>query len=183
MTGWVLTFLLLAGGLFALKLVYALSVAIALPVTRGALYVSTPRKRIEAAADALTMKTGQVMLDLGCGDGRVLRCFRKRFEVSAIGYERNLLAYLKARLLCAGRRGISVRFRDFRKADLSAADVVFCYLFPDVLPALSVKLGEELKPGAVVVSANFSIPGWLPEKVLRIDHSLHSDPLYFYRIS
>ncbi len=182
MTGWVLIFIGVAGGLFAFKLVYAISVALALPATRGALYVSTPRRRIEAFADAVTMKPGQVLIDLGCGDGRVLRCIRKRFDVTAIGYELNLLAYLNARLRCLGRRGITVRFRDFRKADLSGADVIFCYLFPDVLPDLSVKLGRELRPGAVVVSANFTIPNWVPEQVLRIDHSRHNDPLYVYRI-
>jgi hypothetical protein len=112
----------------------------------------------------------------------VLRCIRRRFGVKAIGYELNLLAYINARFLCLGRSGISIRFRDFRKADLSVADVVFCYLFPDVLPDLSVKLGSELKPGAVVVSANFAIPDWRPQKVLRSDHGRQVDPLYVYRI-
>ena len=112
----------------------------------------------------------------------MLRCIRKRFGAVAIGYERNPLAYFNARLLCLWHRGISVRFRDFRKADLSAADVVFCYLFPDVLPELSRKLGRELRTGTVVVSANFAIPDWRPEQVLRADHCLHGDPLYVYRM-
>ena len=182
MTGWVLAFFILAGGLFFAKLVYAVSVALALPVTRGALYVSTSRKRIAVFADAVAMQPGQVLIDLGCGDGRVLRGVRRHFDIQAIGYEFNLLAYLKARLLCLGRRGISIRLRDFWKADLSGADVIFCYLFPDVLPDLSGKLGRELKAGAVVVSANFAIPGWHPEKVLRDVRGRHIDPLYVYRM-
>jgi SAM-dependent methyltransferase len=182
MTGWVAIFLVLTGVLFGVKMLYALSVALALPFTRGALYVSTSRKRIEAFADALNMKSGQVLIDLGCGDGRVLRCIRRRFGAKVIGYELNLLAYLKARLMCLGRRGITIRFRDFRKADLSDADVVFCYLFPDVLPDLALKLGRELKPGAVVVSANFAIPGWRSQQVLRSGHGRQGDPLYFYRV-
>ena len=183
MSGWVIIFLVLTGILFGAKMLYAFSVALALPVTRGALYVSTSRKRIEAFANELNMKPGQVLIDLGCGDGRVLRCIRRRFGARVIGYELNLLAYLKARLMCLGRRGITIRFRDFRKVDLSDADVVFCYLFPDVLPELSIKLGSELKPGAAVVSANFAIPGWRPQQVLRGGHDLQSDPLYFYRVS
>lgn len=183
MSGWVLLFVVVTGGLLAVKLLYAASVALALPFTRGALYVSTPRKRIEAFADAVAMQPGQVLIDLGCGDGRVLRMIRRRFDVRAIGYELNPLAYLNARLLCLGRREITVLFRDFRKADLSAADVVFCYLFPDVLADLAVKLGRELKSGTVVVSANFAIPNWIPLQVLRVGHSLHGDPLYVYRVS
>lgn len=183
MTGWVVTFLVLTGALFAAKLAYAFSVALSLPVTRGALYVSTPRKRIEAVADALDLKPGQVLIDLGCGDGRVLRCIQRRFGVKAIGFEFNPLAYLIARILCLGYRDITVRFRDFRKADLSDADVIFCYLFPDVLPDLSTKLDSELRAGAVVVSANFVIPNWVPEQVLGGDHGPHDDPFYVYRIS
>lgn len=183
MTGWVAIFLVLTGVLLAAKLIYAASVALSLPFTRGALYVSTSRKRIDAFADAVAMKPGQVLVDLGCGDGRVLRRLRRRFDVRAIGYELNPLAYLMARLLCVGRRDITILFKDFSKVDLSGADVVFCYLFPDVLPKLSVKLDRELEPGSVVVSANFAIPNWTPLQVLRVDRSLHRDPLYVYRIS
>ena len=178
-----LIFLVVTGAVFAVKLLYTLSVALALPVTRGALYVSTSRRRVEIFAKAVAMQPGQVMMDLGCGDGRVLRCIHRRYGVKAVGYERNPLAYINARLLCLGRRGITVRFRDFRKADLSGADVVFCYLFPDALQDLADKLDAELKPGATVVSANFALPKWRPERILRSDRSLREDPLYVYRKS
>lgn len=181
MSNWVFAFILLVGGLFALKMTYVLSVALVLPVTRGALYVSTSRKRIGVFLDAVPMQAGQVLVDLGCGDGRVLRSVRKRYSVKAIGYELNLMAYTKARLLCLGRKGIEIRLRNFWKADLSNADVIFCYLFPDVLQDLCVKLKEELKPGAVVVSCNFALPQWRPDMVLRPDHSLHNDPIYMYK--
>jgi hypothetical protein len=182
MSNWVFVFILLAGGLFALKMTYALSVALVLPITRGALYVSTSRKRIEAFLDAVPMQAGQVLVDLGCGDGRVLRRTRKRYRIKAIGYELNLMAYTKARLLCMGMKGIEVRLRNFWKANLSEADVVFCYLYPDVLQDLCVKLVKELKPGAMVVSCNFALPEWRPHLVLRPDYSLHNDPIYIYKL-
>ena len=182
MTGWIWIILVIVSALFAAKMAYVLSVALSLPVTRGALYVSTARQRIESFADAVAMQPGQVLVDLGCGDGRVLRCVHRRFGVTAIGYERNPLAYFIARLLCLWHRGITVRFRDFRKADLSVADVVFCYLFPDVLPDLARKLNRELRPGTVVVSANFAIEGWHPQQVLQINDRRHGDPLYVYRM-
>jgi len=181
MSNWVLAFILLAGGLFALKMIYALSVALVLPVTRGALYVSTSRKRIGAFLNAVPMQAGQVLMDLGCGDGRVLRSVRNRYGVRAIGYELNLMAYTKARLLCLGMKGIEIRLQNFWKIDLSEADVIFCYLYPDVLQDLCVKLGKELKPGAVVVSCNFALPQWRPDRVLRPEHSLHNDPIYIYK--
>jgi SAM-dependent methyltransferase len=182
MSNWVVAFILLAGGLFALKMAYALSVALVLPATRGALYVSTSRKRIGAFLDAVPMQAGQVLVDLGCGDGRVLRCARRRYSVMAIGYELNLMAYTIARLLGWGMKGVEIKLRNFWKADLSKADIIFCYLFPDVLQDLCVKLKKELKPGAVVVSCNFALPQWPPDTVLRPGQSLHNDPIYVYKL-
>jgi SAM-dependent methyltransferase len=182
MPNWIWIFIILAGGFFVLKMAYSLSIALVLPVTGGALYVSTSRVRIAAFMDAVPMDSGQLLLDLGCGDGRVLRKVRKRYGVQAVGFEMNPLAYLKARLACLGIRGVEIRLQNFWKADIKEADIVFCYLFPDVMKALSTKLKKELKPGAVIVSCNFALPDLIPEQVLSPGNSLHNDPIYIYRI-
>ncbi|MCF8052439.1 MAG: class I SAM-dependent methyltransferase [Desulfobacterales bacterium] len=72
-------------------------------------------------------------IDLGCGDGRILRAAADRLRIHAVGYEVNPLASLKCRILCLFHRNIDVRCRNFWHADLSGADLVFCYLYPDVL--------------------------------------------------
>jgi hypothetical protein len=68
---WIWIFLILAGGLFGLKIIYVLSIALVLPITQGALYVSTSRKKIATFIDAVPMTADQRLVDLGCGDGRV----------------------------------------------------------------------------------------------------------------
>jgi SAM-dependent methyltransferase len=182
MPTWIWIFFIFAGGLFAFKVSYVLSTALALPVTQGALYVSSSRVRVAAVLDALSMKTGQLLVDIGCGDGRVLRMASRRFGIQTIGYEVNWLAYIKARLLCMGDRNIRIRRKNFWEENLSAADVVFCYLYPDVMKRLAKKLESDLRPGTVVVSCNFALPGFAPSKVFRPEGSLHNDPLYFYRM-
>ncbi|MGD9305869.1 MAG: class I SAM-dependent methyltransferase [Desulfobacterales bacterium] len=182
MPTWILIFFILAGGLFVFKISYVLSTALALPVTRGALYVSSSRVRVVAALDAVPMKSGQLLLDIGCGDGRVLRIASRRYGVQAIGYEVNWMAYIKARLLCMGDRNINIRRKNFWKENLSAADVVFCYLYPDVMKRLTKKLESDLRPGTVVVSCNFALPGFTPSKKFRPEGSLRSDPLYIYKM-
>ena len=182
MYGWIWIFIIVAGTFFGLKMAYVFCTALALPTTRGALYVSTSRVRISAVMEAVPMRPRQLLVDIGCGDGRVLRKAGKRYGVSGIGYELNLLAYLKAKLLCLGLQGIKVKWRDFWTVDLSDADIVFCYLFPDVMKDLAAKLKSDLKPGAVVVSCNFDLPGFSPERVLRPGNSLHNDPIYLYRL-
>jgi trans-aconitate methyltransferase len=180
---WILIFLVVVAVFLVLKLAYVFCTALVLPFTRGALYVSTSRKRISAFLDAVPMQPDQLLVDIGCGDGRVLRKVRKRYGVRAVGYELNLLAYLKAKLLCLGWRSVEVKWRNFWGADLSEADVVFCYLFPDVMRDLAAKLKANGKPGAVVVSCNFDLPGFMPEQVLRPGNSLHNSPIYVYRLN
>ncbi|NIQ92660.1 MAG: hypothetical protein GWN93_28255, partial [Deltaproteobacteria bacterium] len=91
---WILIFLVVAALFFVLKLAYVFCTALVLPFTRGALYVSTSGVRISAFMDAVPMQPGQLLVDIGCGDGRVLRKVRKRYGARALGYELNLLAYL-----------------------------------------------------------------------------------------
>jgi SAM-dependent methyltransferase len=176
----VFAFLVMAAAFFALKLAYVLCTAVVLPATKGALYVSTSRVRITAFLDAVPMEAGQLLVDIGCGDGRVLRQVGRKYGVRTVGYELNLLAYIKAKVLCFGRKNIQINLRNFWTADLSEADVVFCYLFPDVMNDLAAKLKSDLKPGAVVVSSNFDLPGFMPERILRPGNSLHNDPIYIY---
>jgi SAM-dependent methyltransferase len=183
MAAWIWIFIILAGGLFALKIIYALSIVLVLPVTQGALYVSTSRAKISAFINAVPMTAGQMLVDLGCGDGRVLREAQKRYGVRTVGYEINPLAYLKARIFSFGSNKIKIRRQNFWEADLSDADVVFCYLYPDVMNRLATKLVDSLKPGAVVVSSNFSLPGLVPSKILKLESSLYNDPIYVYQMS
>jgi SAM-dependent methyltransferase len=168
--------------LFAAKAIYGLSVALVLPMTRGALYVSTARQRVAACLAAVNPKPGELLIDLGCGDGRVLRAARRQYKLRAEGYELNPLAFLKASLLSMRCAAIKIHCRDFWKADLSGADVVFCYLFPDVMAPLARKLRTELKPGATIVSCNFPLPGFHPERIFRPGGRLTNDPVFMYRI-
>ena len=178
---WIWIFLILAGTLFGLKMTYVLCTALALPATQGALFVSSTKTRIAAFIEAVPMKKGQILADLGCGDGRVLRWASKRYHVRTIGFEINLLAYFKAKILSIGRKNVEIRRKNFWSQDLGLADVVFCYLYPDVMPKLSTKLKAELKPGTLIVSCNFALPGFQPVRVLRPNGSLHNDPIYIYR--
>lgn len=181
MPTWFWIFLMLAGTLFGCKMLYIAATVAVLPMTQGALYVSTARARIAAALDTVNLSPGQQLVDLGCGDGRVLRSACRRCNLRAVGYEINLAAYLKAVVLCLFYPGIQLKLRNFWHADISEADVVFCYLYPDVLERLGGKLHKELKPGATVISGNFPLPGWTPNEVVSCEQPLYSSPFYVYR--
>ena len=182
MPTWLVITFALIGTLIVLKLLHAACIVAVHPVTQGAMYTSTARVKIRRALDAVDLRAGELLVDVGCGDGRVLREAAKRYGVIGHGYEVNPIAFLKARLLTLGRRGIEIRYRNFWNADLSAANVVSCYLFPDVMRRLGEKLSRELAAGTRVISFNFPIPGWKPQSTLRAASKLHNDPIYLYRI-
>jgi len=181
MPAWVFIALVVIGGLITVKLLFTASIVTVFPITKGAMFHPSASIRVKTVLDRVPMAPGELLVDIGCGDGRVLRGARRCYDVRALGFEVNPLAYLAARLRTLGLSGVEIRYADFWKAGLGEADVVFCYLFPDVMKHLAEKLAAELRPGTRVVSCNFPLPGWTPQEILRPDSSLHGDPIYLYR--
>jgi len=66
--------------------------------------------------------------------------------------------------------------------DYALSSLTHALLDPDVMKKLAAKLTAGLRPGAVVVSSNFSLPGFVPSNVLRLESSWHNDPMYVYQI-
>ena len=161
-------------------LLVSLSIIVVSPITRGAMFHPSARIRVRTALDHLPMEKDQYLVDVGCGDGRVLREAAKRYGSRCRGYEVNPLLFCIAWIGSLGRPRVTVRCRNFWNEDLGEADVVFCYLFPDIMPKLAKKLEGELKPGCRVVSCNFPLPGWKPLKTVRPSATMHDDPIYFY---
>ena len=182
MSACIWAFLIFAGGFFVCKMLYVFATAWALPVTQGALFTSTASVRINSFLDAVPMNEKELLVDLGCGDGRVLRAAQRRYGCKALGFEVNGMAYCQARLLSLGMKGVEIRRTSFWSEDLRDADVIFCYLYPDVMKRLAAKLEAGLRPGTRVVSCNFPVPGWNPLRVIRPDSDCHGDPIYEYRL-
>jgi SAM-dependent methyltransferase len=129
---------------------------------KGAPWLPSLKPHRQAAFDLLELKSGQTIIDLGCGDGRFLKAAAKR-GYRAIGYELNPFMYAVAWLVT--RRYFSrvkLRFGDFWKADISQADAVYVFLFDRYMKQLDDKLKAEAKPGLLLASHTFKIPGKKP---------------------
>ncbi len=181
MSNILLIFLVILVVFAALKIIFAFFTGLSTLKTGGAMFTTTHRSKIKEILEAVPMHSGQVLYDLGCGDGRLLVAAAKRYKVKAIGLEINPCAYFLSKIRVGLQQGsVTIRFQDFWKIDLREADIVFCYLFPDVMERLRDKLSKELKSGAKVISCNFEIPGWKPEKIVAASHPIHNDPIYVY---
>lgn len=153
-------------------------------------YVATPHKAVRRMLEAAELKAGETLMDLGAGDGRYLVCASRHFNARAIGFEAAEAVYYmaKVKLWWAGEPNVKVLCRNFWDCDLSEADVVVLFLFPQILSRLQFKLRTELKPGARVVTFNWEIKGWQPWKKEMVVASFRSDarssalsPIFVYK--
>ena len=182
MSTWIIIALIIIGILVVGKLLFAFALVSVFPITQGAMFHPSARIRVRTFLDHVPMKAGELLIDVGCGDGRVLRAAQQRYGVRALGFEVNPIAYALARIRTFGMEGVYVRLGNFWKANVGDADVVFCYLFPDVMERLAGKLAAELRPGTRVVSCNFPFPGWRHREVVYPESSLYADPIYIYQL-
>jgi ubiquinone/menaquinone biosynthesis C-methylase UbiE len=148
-------------------------------------FVPTRPEVLDLVFQALDLKEGDVLYDLGCGDGRIVVEAAKRYPVKkAVGVELRDELYKEATERVK-REGLDSRVEiihgDFFRVPISEATVVYMYLLTSVNEALKPKLKQELKPGTRVVTLDFQIPGWKPVKVIG-DRGGWQRTLYVYVI-
>ena len=145
-------------------------------------WVPSWKKDIKQILELSQIKSGEVVYDLGCGDGRWLFAVAKNTAAKkVVGLEISLPLYLLTRIkiLFSSYPQIQIKYQNLYRADFKDADVVLCFLMPRAMKKLKTKLLKSLKPGARLVSYTFSLPGVNPEKISRI--SPKSIPIYLYR--
>ena len=125
----------------------------------GAPYVPTLSAQRQQALDLLDLKKGQVMYELGSGDGSVLKDAAERGLI-AVGYELNpilvVISWLRTRRY---GRSVKVRWGNFWRTDLGKADGIFVFLLDRYMDDLDKKIKKEGKPGVRLVSNAFKIGG------------------------
>ncbi len=123
----------------------------------------TPQEVVERMLVLARVKTGDVLYDLGAGDGRIVITAAKKYGVKAVGFEIDpglvKLARENVRKQGVGHL-VEIRQQDLLTADLSPASVVTLYLSYDGNVAIRPQLMNQLKPGARVVSYTFDMGAW-----------------------
>ncbi len=148
-------------------------------------FLATPvhvARRMLALAGA---RPGELVVDLGCGDGRILLIAAEEYGCRCIGVEidEKLAELARKRVEERGlSKSIEIFTGDLMNFDVSQADIVTVYLTPAILGKLSLKLKKELKKGARVVSHDYPIPEWrciFKENIRTRGYHVHR--IYLYR--
>jgi len=144
-------------------------------------YVPTKQEVVEEMLKLANVKPGDVVYDLGCGDGRIVITAAKKFGATGVGVDLNpqRIEEANANAQAAGVSG-KVKFieGDLFEFDFSEADVVTMYLLPSVNLKLRPKLLSELKPGSRIVSHDFDIGDWEAEQTVEVGN----DTVYLWTV-
>lgn len=139
--------------------------------TPDVIYVPTPHETVAAMLELGEVKKGDILYDLGSGDGRIPIAAAKKFGIKAVGIDIDpqRIAEANANAKTAGvTHLVSFRNEDLFQSDFREATVVTLYLLPSLNEKLRPKLLRDLKPGTRIVSHAFPMGDWEPEKTVDV---------------
>ncbi len=137
-------------------------------------YVTTPQRAVERLLEMADVSEDDVVYDLGSGDGRFVITAAQKFGARGVGVEIDpeLVRQARSRARVAGVSDrVEFRQGDLFDVDLHEASVVTLYLEPELNLRLRPKLFFQLDPGDRVVSHDFNMGAWTPERVEKMDGS------------
>jgi SAM-dependent methyltransferase len=154
----------LAGTYVSLELTIAQEKQSATNRTPDVIYVPTPQPVVEKMLEMAEVKKGDVVYDLGCGDGRIVVTAAKKYGVKAVGFDIDPQRVKEANENVRSNKVehlVTIKQEDIFTLDLSEASVVTLYLLPDLNVRLMPQLAK-LKPGSRIVSHDFDMRGAKP---------------------
>jgi len=142
------------------------------PIKDAGPYVPSPQSVVSDMLRYADVGANDFLIDLGSGDGRIVLTAAKVFGARGFGVEIKEDLVRKANE-AAQKEGLADRVKfmkaDLFKTDISPATVITMYLLPDTVNLLKDKLLTELKPGTRIVSHDYPLTGWIPEKYVQMD--------------
>ncbi len=152
--------------------------------TPDVVYVGTPYDVVSEMLHMAQVNKDDLVVDLGCGDARILVLAAQKYGSRGIGYE------IDPDMVRASRRNleknnvadlVQIIQADIFTVDISKADVLPIYLLPEMNLRLLPQF-ETLKPGSRLVFHNYDLEGFVPDRKMEVisneDNSIHT--LYLY---
>ena len=149
--------------------------------TPDVVFVPTKQATVDAMLKLAGVGSKDVLYDLGSGDGRIPITAAQKFGIHAVGIDIDpkRISEAKANAKKAGvTHLVSFRNEDLFQANFRDATVVTLYLLPDLNLKLRPRLMRELKPGTRIVSHDFDMGDWQPERTQRVG----GDTIYLWTV-
>jgi len=148
---------------------------------RVPLYLSGAEAERQLQARLAALPADFRFIDLGCGlAGTLLRLARAHPAARFVGVETAPLPFALSWLRCLRQPNCRIRLCSLWRVDLGDYQVVYCFLSPAPMPALWKKARMEMRPGALLISNSFAVPGVEPAQVLPLEDWRHSRLLVWH---
>jgi len=131
-------------------------------------FVPTPPEVVDKMLELAQANKDSVIYDIGCGDGRIVVAAAKKFGARGVGIDIDpvRIKESKANAKASGvEKLVKFREEDATKTDISPATIVTLYLLPESNELLRPKFERELKPGTLIITHNYIVPGWEDKEI------------------
>jgi SAM-dependent methyltransferase len=142
------------------------------------IFIPTRRKHLRKIREELAIDNNDIIYDLGCGTGNILRFLLKDTSAQGVGIELSPLFYLFGKLINVGNPRINIKFGDALRINLDKTTIVYCFLLPKTMRRLGPIL-KNLKPTTTIVSAHFPIECLKPNRIVKMEGV---EVAYIYKI-
>lgn len=143
----------------------------------GSPYVPTKSKKVLEILKHAYLKKGKLFVELGSGDGRIVRWAVKKYHVKGLGVDINPLLVFWSKIL--GGKNIDFRVQNIFDVDLKNADYIYLFLMPKLIEKLALKMKKELKKGCIIISHGFPLKGWEKKLYKKLEDRPFST--YYYK--
>jgi len=144
-------------------------------------YVHSFDKDLLNIKENIILSPWKTIGDLWCGDGKALRFFMKHYTCRKwIGWDLHKFAifWWSVKNKIYGHKNISLEVKDFTKESRKECDIIYCYLFPELMTKISKQLKEKTKKGTIVIANTFPLSkDRTPEKIIKTKKST----IYLYK--
>lgn len=153
----------------------------------GAPYVPTKNKLALEILKEVKFKKNGLFIELGSGDGRIVRSAVKNFGVQGLGVDVNWLLIIWSKILkfldprLRGDDKLSFVTENILSVNLTKADYIYLFLFPALIEKLVPKFHKELKKGTIIISHGFPILEYKSKLIKKVERATF--PTYYYKVS
>jgi len=149
----------------------------------GAPYVPTNKKLALEILSEIEFKKNGLFVELGSGDGRIIRAAVKNYPIRGLAIDVNSLLIIWSKFLSkfdGTRSKIDFINKNILKVDLVRANYIYLFLFPALIENLLPKFDKELKNGTIIISHGFPINQYKSRLIKKVDRKTF--PTYYYKI-
>lgn len=149
----------------------------------GAPYVPTKNKLALEILKEVKFKKNGLFVELGSGDARITRTAVKNYPIYGMAVDINGLLILWSKILSkfdGTRPKMTFVVKNILAVNLTKADYIYLFLFPELINKLIPKFNKELKKGTIIISHGFPISEYKKKLIKKVDRSTF--PTYYYKI-